>query len=322
MRCAFICKPSGNIPMPCIATLTLNPAVDLSTSTARVEPTSKLRCSLPHYDPGGGGINVARVVRILGGDAVAVYPAGGPLGDMLRQMLERLGLPQRPVPIAGDTRESFTVDEGDSGLQYRFILPGPALSEAEQALCLEALARIDPPPAFLVLSGSFPPGVEPAFFDRFAALARRLGARLVLDCSGEALRYAAAQGGIYLLKPSQHELATLMGRPMDSESDQEAALRSLIEQGVAEIIVLSRGAKGAMLATRAGVEHLAAFDVPVRSTVGAGDSMVGAMVKALAAGADLQAAVRYGLAAGSATIMQPGTGLCRAEDVERLFREG
>lgn len=308
--------------MPCIATLTLNPAVDLSTSTVHVEPIRKLRCTLPQYDPGGGGINVARVVGILGGEAVAVYPAGGPLGDMLQQMLEHLGLPQRRVSIAGDTRESFSVDEGDSGQQFRFILPGPRLSPKEQQRCLDALAGIDPAPDFLVLSGSFPPGVEPAFFDRFAELARSCGARLVLDCSGEALCYAAAQGGIYLLKPSLHELATLIGRPVEGERDQEAALRTLIDRGAAEIIVLSLGAGGAMLATRAGIQRFAAFEVPVVSTVGAGDSMVGAIVKALAEGKDLQVAVRYGLAAGSATIMQAGTGLCRAEDVERLLREG
>lgn len=132
------------IPMSRIVTLTLNPAMDLSTTAARVEPTRKLRCSLPHYDPGGGGINVARVVATLGGDALAVYPGGGPFGDLLERTLAGLGVPQRRVPIAGDTRESFTVDEGASGLQYRFVLPGPELSAVEQQACLDAIAALDP----------------------------------------------------------------------------------------------------------------------------------------------------------------------------------
>lgn len=264
---------------------------------------------------------MARVVRELGGESVAVYPAGGPFGDMLQHMLETLGLPQRRVPIAGDTRESFTVDEGISGQQYRFILPGPVLSEAEQQRCLDSIAELDPVPAFLVLSGSFAQGVALEFFDRVAALARSIGARLVLDCSGEALRHAVGRGGIYLMKPSLNELATLAGRTLESEIEQEAALRTLIGQGAAEVIVLSRGAAGAMLATREGVEAFSAFDVPVLSAVGAGDSMVGAIVAALARGWDLRSAVRYGLAAGSATIMRPGTELCLAADVERLFRE-
>lgn len=305
-----------------IATLTLNPAMDLSTGVERVEPTRKLRCSLPHYDPGGGGINVARVVDTLGGDAVAVYPAGGPFGDMLQRMLAALGVVQVRVPIAGDTRESFTVDEGDTGQQYRFVLPGPELAPTEQQACLEAIAALDPLPGYVVLSGSFPPGVAPSFFDEVATLARRIGARLVLDCSGEALQYAAGKGGIHLLKPSLSELATLAGGKLEGEAAQEAALRSLIERGVAEIIVLSLGGEGAVLASKEGIERFPPLDVPVCSAVGAGDSMVGAIVLALSRGWKLREAVRYGIAAGSATIMRPGTELCRAEDVRRLYGGG
>ena len=307
--------------MTLIATLTLNPAIDLSTSTARVAPTSKLRCGLPRYDPGGGGINVARVVASLGGQTVAVYPAGGPFGDMLVRILDELGLPQRRVPIAGETRESFTVDEGDSGLQYRFVLPGPSLSATEQRACLDAIASLQPLPGYLVLSGSFPPGVELGFYDEVVALARRMGARLVLDCSGEALRYAVSRGGIHLLKPSLSELASIAGHDLDSEVAQEAAASELVDRGAAEIVVLSLGGRGALLASRDGVERFRTCEVPVRSAVGAGDSMVGAIVLALANGRDLRSAVRYGIAAGCATLMRPGTELCRREDVERLFAE-
>lgn len=303
-----------------IVTLTLNPAMDLSTTAARVEPTRKLRCSLPHYDPGGGGINVARVVATLGGDALAVYPGGGPFGDLLERTLAGLGVPQRRVPIAGDTRESFTVDEGASGLQYRFVLPGPELSAVEQQACLDAIAALDPRPSWLVLSGSFPLGVAPTFFDQVVALAQRIGARLVLDCSGEALRHAGQRGGIHLLKPSLSELATLAGGKVEGVAAQEAALRELIGRGVAEVIVLSLGGEGAVLASKEGIERFAPLDVPVCSAVGAGDSMVGAMVLALSRGWSLPAAVRYGIDAGSATLMRPGTELCRAEDVERLYR--
>lgn len=308
--------------MPRIATLTLNPAMDLSTATAQVEPTRKLRCSLPRYDPGGGGINVARVVAELGGDVVAVYPAGGPFGDMLERILAALALPQLRVPIAGDTRESFTVDETATGRQFRFVLPGPELSAAEQQACLDAIAALDPAPEFIVLSGSFPPGVALAYFDAVAALARRIKARLVLDCSGEALAYAAGRGGIHLLKPSLSELATLMGGKVEGAAAQEAALRELIGRGVAEVIVLSLGGEGAVLASREGIERFPPLDVPVCSAVGAGDSMVGAMVLALSRGWSLHEAVRYGIAAGSATIMRPGTELCRVEDVQRLYWKG
>ncbi|GAB3467943.1 1-phosphofructokinase family hexose kinase [Azotobacter salinestris] len=305
-----------------IVTLTLNPAIDVSTVAARVEPTRKLRCGLPRYEPGGGGINVARVIEALGGETMAVYPAGGPFGEMLQRALEALGLPHLPVPIMGDTRESFTVDEGESGLQYRFVLPGPTLTPAERQACLEAIASLVPAPSHLVVSGSFPPDVELGLHDEIADLAERMGAKLVLDYSGEVLRHAVARGGIHLLKPSLSELSTLEGRPLDDETEQEAAVRRLVEQGAVEIVVLSLGAAGALLASREGVERFRAFDVPLRSAVGAGDSVVGATVLALSRGWSLRDAVRYGMAAAAATLMRPGTGLCRAEDVERLYREG
>lgn len=306
--------------MPLIATLTLNPAMDLSVSTSRVISTEKLRCSLPRHDPGGGGINVARVVKTLGGKAVAVYPAGGPFGDLLQRSLDELGLVHRPVPIAGDTRESFTVDELASGLQYRFVLPGPTLSAQELQQCLDSLAALRPAPAYVVLSGSFPPGADLGFFDELLALARRIGARLVVDLSGAPLRHAARQGGVYLMKPSLDELGTLMGRTVSAEAEQEQALRSLIRQGCAEIIVLSLGAEGALYAYGDQVGRLRTPEVPVASAVGAGDSMLGAIVLAMAEGRSIPEAVGQGIAAGAATVMRPGTELCHREDVQRLLQ--
>ncbi|EWC40289.1 hexose kinase [Pseudomonas stutzeri] len=306
--------------MAFIATLTLNPAMDLSVSTARVASTEKLRCSPPRHDPGGGGINVARVVKTLGGKSLAVYPAGGPFGDLLRRSLDEIGLVHRPVAIAGDTRESFTVDELETGLQYRFVLPGPSLAHQELQRCLDALAALRPTPAYVVLSGSFPPGVGLGFYDELLALVRRIGARLVVDLSGEPLRYAVRQGGAYLMKPSLNELATIMGQPLPSEAGQEQALRGLIAQGCAEIIVLSLGAQGALYACGDRLQRLPAPDVPVVSAVGAGDSMLAAVVLALAEGQDVHEAVRHGIAAGAATVMRPGTELCHREDVQRLLR--
>jgi 6-phosphofructokinase (EC 2.7.1.11) len=305
-----------------IATLTLNPAMDLAVRTPRVVATEKLRCSAPRHDPGGGGINVARVVSTLGGDALAVYPAGGPFGEMLRRALDAIGLAHLPVAISGDTRESFTVDEQASGLQYRFVLPGPRLSEQERLGCLAALRGLHPAPAYLVVSGSFTPGIEPSFFDELLALAGQVGARLVVDLSGEPLAYAARRGGAYLIKPSLNELASLIGRMPESEREQEGALHELIAAGAAEVIVLSLGAAGALYATGDRLERIAAPSVPMVSAVGAGDSMLGAVVLALAQGRELGDAVRYGVAAGAATVMRPGTQLCLREDVERLFRGG
>ncbi|MFC4727264.1 1-phosphofructokinase family hexose kinase [Coralloluteibacterium thermophilus] len=308
--------------MPRIATLTLNPTVDVATGTPQVRHTSKLRCTAPRRDPGGGGINVARVVRILGGDGIAVYPAGGPWGAVLTSLLDGLDIPQQRVDIAGETRESFTVNEEESGRQFRFVLPGPTLAAEELEACLAAIEALDPAPAFLVVSGSNPPGVPPSFHESLMALARRIDARVVLDSSGAALRHAVEVGGLHLMKPSLRELGGLLGQVPEGEAAQAEAVHGLVARGAAEIVVLSLGEKGALMATRDGVERLAPFRVPAQSAVGAGDSMVAAMTLALARGLPPGDAVRYGMAAGAAAVMSPGTELCRREDVERLYAEG
>lgn len=308
--------------MSFVVTLTFNPAMDLCVGTEQVVSTRKLRCSTPRYDPGGGGINVARVIGNLGSKALAVYPAGGPFGQLLQRSLDELGVLHRAVPIAGDTRESITVDEASSGLQYRFVLPGPSLSRVELDRCLESVAMLDPPPAYLVVSGSLPPGVPLTFYDELRALAERLEARLVVDFSGPMLAHAAQRGGAFLMKPSLTELSGLMGRALNDPQEQVAALRELLAAGAAEVIVLSLGAQGALFGCGQQLERLPAPPVPVRSAVGAGDSMVGAIVHALLAGHDLAQAVRWGVAAGAATVMRPGTELCRREDVEALLAGG
>ncbi|MEI9928459.1 MAG: PfkB family carbohydrate kinase [Sphingomonas sp.] len=121
--------------MPTIATLTMNPALDVSTSIDALRPTHKLRCAAPRFDPGGGGINVAQLIHALGGEVIAVFPSGGPTGATLEALLRDRGPAIAPIPIAGTTRESLTVDERQTGLQYRFVLPGPELAASEQARC-------------------------------------------------------------------------------------------------------------------------------------------------------------------------------------------
>jgi 6-phosphofructokinase 2 len=304
--------------MGSIVTLTMNPALDQSTSVPYVLPDRKLRCQAPTYEPGGGGINVARAIRTLGGDALACFPVAGPAGTLLQQLLEAEGVPQRPVPVAGWTRENLNVLEEVSGRQFRFCMPGPALSEAEWSAFLHWLRELRPAPAFVVASGSLPPGVPAEFYAHVAATVRELGSRLVLDTSGAPLA-RAVDAGVYLLKPSLHEFRTLMGEP-DVGEPQLASLGSMVvKRGWCDVLVLSLGQGGALWITGSEWERLAAPAVPIKSSVGAGDSMVAGIVLSLSRGQPLREAVRFGVAAGAAAVMNPGTALCRREDVERLY---
>ena len=304
--------------MPPIVTLTMNPALDISTSTAKVRPTDKLRCTTPSFEPGGGGINVARVVHELGGAATALFPSGGPPGEMIERLLKKAGVSFAAIPIRGTTRESLTVDEDEGGDQYRFVLPGPELTEPEQAECVRRLEAFSPPPRFVVASGSLPPGVPEDFYAGIAAACEAIGARLLLDTSGRALRRATSEP-VYLLKPNLREAQDLLEREIRGDAQEEQAARELVDRGLAEAVVISLGARGAIFADGAGAERLEAIEVSPRSAVGAGDSMVAGIVFGLDRGLALREAVRLGLSAGAAALMTPGSGLARREDVQRLF---
>ena len=304
--------------MGTIVTLTMNPALDIATSTDQVVPTHKLRCAPPRYDPGGGGINVARAVHALGGDTVAIFPVGGPAGEMIHHLLDQEGVRHHPIAIGGFTRESLAVEDRQTGEQFRFILPGPEVSAADQERCLDQLSVAAAEADFIVASGSLPLGMREDFYARVAELAQRLGKRMVLDTSGAALKQAG--DGIHLLKPSLRELQDLAGREIGTPFEQEKAAREVIEQGRSEIVVLSLGAEGALLVTAQDCERFVAVPVEARSTVGAGDSMLAGIVLGLTRGLQLREAVRFGLAAGAAALLGSGTELCRRSDVERLYQ--
>ncbi len=299
-----------------IATLTLHPALDKSADVERMIPERKLRCSAPHYDAGGGGINVSKGIRRLGGQSTAVFPIGGNNGQRLLELLEKEAVATAPVEIAGETRENFSVFETTTGHQYRFTLPGEPLSDAEAEACLDAVRRLQPD--IVVASGSLPPGLPADYYARVAAEARRMGARLVLDTSGDALK-AALEAGVFMLKPNIGELSRLVGVERLEMNQVDDAAMSLIHSGKCENVVVSLGPHGALLATRDGFVHVAAPIVDKRSTVGAGDSMVAGMVWALGQGKPPLEMAQVGVACGTAATMNVGTELFRAEDVWRLL---
>jgi 6-phosphofructokinase 2 len=303
---------------PPIATVTMNPAIDLSASVGRVVADRKLRCGAPRFEPGGGGINVARAIWKLGGEAVAVYPAGGPAGRLLADLLSREGVAQIVVSVAGWTRENLNILEQETGRQFRFVLPGPRLDEGEWRRCLDALEALHPFPRFLVASGSLPPGVPEDFFARLAELARRRAARFVLDSSGAPL-HRAVEDGVFLCKPSLREFQEWTGEASADEGRWRELAREVVARGGCEVLVLSLGSAGALWTTQSEQERLTAPAVPVSSSVGAGDSMVAGIVLSLARGHTLREAARFGVAAAAAAVMNPGTELCRKEGAERLL---
>jgi 6-phosphofructokinase 2 len=304
--------------MQTIVTVTINPAIDVSTSVERLEPSAKLRCGPARRDAGGGGVNVARVAHRLGGEVLAIFPAGGLTGQMLVRLLEAESVPTIAVPISGDTREDFTAVERSTGQEYRFVLEGPQLSWNEWQACLDAAVQPGDGPAIIVASGSLPPGVPADFHVRLATNARAAGDRVVLDASGAALA-AGLKAGVYLIKPNLRELRDLTGGRLDDDAARLAAARGIIRQGGADVVALTLGEEGALLVTAGQAWRAPPLPIRPISSVGAGDSFLGGMVHALAAGQSLEDAFRLGMAAGSAALLSPGTALCEARDVRRLL---
>ncbi len=300
-----------------ILTVTLNPAVDVATSAEWVKPTHKVRCAAERRDAGGGGLNVARVIKRLGGDVLAAYPAGGPIGELLRRRVEAENVASLVIPIAGDTRESFTVCDRETGDEYRFVLPGPSLSADEFDRVLTALSSVEPAPRFIVASGSIAPGAPQDAYAQMAKAAKAWGVRFVLDASGAALR-TALDAGVFLVKPNMRELSELVGETLHSDASALTAARALIATDKAKVVALSQSADGAMLVTADAAWKVDAIDVPIASSVGAGDSFLAAFVWAISRGETLTEAFKYAAGAGAAALITPGTELCRADDVRRF----
>lgn len=302
-----------------VLTITLNPTVDKSCSVENIKPEKKLRCSPPLYEPGGGGINVSRGLVRLGVPATAFFPSGGRTGELLEKLLEDEKVATKPLKVKGETRENFIVVDTASNEQYRFGMPGEELHESEAEAIFKTLETYSPTPEIAVISGSLPPGMKPSFLRKLVAGLKRKGTKVVADTSGEALN-AVLEEGVFLLKPNLGELGRLSGKKeLDNDSAGEAA-RQIINNGQAEVIVVSMGPQGACLVTKEEIYYIPAPSVKKLSTVGAGDSMVAGMISVMAKGGSFMEMARMGVACGTAATMNPGTGLFKPEDAERLYK--
>ena len=282
-----------------------------------VEPENKLRCDPARQDAGGGGVNVARVVGRLGGRAICILPLGGPAGQAVQARLAAEGLNALVVPISGETRQSFTVFDRSRDAEFRFVLPGPQLRAGEIRALERAFAGLSPSPEVLVASGSLPSGMDPARLARLAEGVRRQGVRFALDASGAALR-AGLDAGVWLVKPNLKELRECLGQDLPDRPAQLAAARRLVADGRASWVALSLGRGGALLVGADFAAHAPALPIRPVSTVGAGDSFLAGLVWELSRGRPPQGALATAVAAASATLMSPGSGMARRADILRL----
>lgn len=304
------------MPKPDVLTVTLNPAVDLVTSTEQVQANHKLRCGNAIEHPGGGGVNVARVLHRFGANVLALYPFGGVTGKWHKRLMEKEGVGCLGVEISDETRESFSVHEISTSRDFRFILPGPLINQKELAE-LRHIFITNLPNKYTVISGGLAPGVPLEFYQDLIHLSKENGLKVVLDSNGPGLNFALAQG-VYLFKPSLSELCSLSPTPLAGKDEYIKFCQQLINENKSEVIALSLAEQGAILVTRNKVWYAPSLAVDVKTTVGAGDSFVGAMIWSLIQNHSLKTAFAFGMAGGAAALLNSGTSLCHVEDVKRL----
>lgn len=299
-----------------IYTFTPNPCIDKSVSVPVLLPEKKLHCAIDRQQPGGGGINVARVIKRLGEEVTALFPAGGDTGRLLQRLLREEAVETAAIPAAHATRENITLLETATQRQYRLGMPGEPLTAQEWRQCLEAIARFADM-RYLVVSGSLPEDAPTDIFRQITSIVRQKQAKLIVDSAGASLR-AALETGVYLVKPNLSELAFLCGKKELNEHEAVKAAGKLVEEGQAAVVVVSMDARGAILVSPTGTYRAVPPVIKPKSSVGAGDSMVGGLVHSLNLGLDLPHALRVGVACGTAAIMNPGTTLCNPQDVATI----
>jgi 6-phosphofructokinase 2 len=254
----------------------------------------------------------------LDGNSIAMYMAGGRTGEHLRELLNEKNIEQEVITSKEWTRENLSVTDTGTNLQYRFGMPGAEVSEKEWIGILQELENQLPEKEYLVASGSLSPGIPDDFYVRVSVIAKKHQVKFILDTSGVALQ-KGAKSDVFLLKPNISELAAMCGVKSISALELEGLASNFLKNNPCKILVVSLGAKGAMLFTENQTEHIVAPTVHLKSTIGAGDSMVAGMVLGLANKKSYFEMLAYGVASGTATTMSPGTELCKKEDVNRLY---
>ncbi|MGL2962528.1 1-phosphofructokinase family hexose kinase [Flavobacterium sp. RSB2_4_14] len=301
-----------------IVTLTINPSLDKSTHFPLLVSEQKIRCEKPRYDAGGGGINVSKAISKLGGKSTCVFTSGGSPGELLEELINKEGIESIVIKTKNWTRENFIAFENSTKSQYRFGFPGNEILEDEAVKILEVISNLHA--EYLVISGSLNEGLPTDFYQKIAKTAKASNIKVIVDTSGEPLQ-KILETGVYLIKPNIGELAKLIGVERLTLPEVEKAAQTLIEKGSAEIVVVSLGAEGAILVSKDITEFVAAPKAEKKSTVGAGDSMVGGMVWALSQNKTLKEVIQMGVCCGTAATMNEGTQLFKVEDVMRLFEE-
>ena len=300
-----------------IGTITLNPSIDqLITVKRLVKDDANRALSVDHY-PGGKGVNVSKVVRELGGKTRAHVLLGGFTGNYWKHLVTRLNIPYRAISVEGqETRINSVVTDLKDKTQTRVSAPGPRVSERVFRLFVRQLAAARPRPFLWALGGSLPLGMNAGTYARLIRSLQAAGMPCVLDTDDKALK-EGIEARPFMVKPNEYEMQRLMGKAYKSTGDYVEPAETLVKRGV-RMVVVSLAEKGALFVTKKEAFHAQGIRAPVKSKVGAGDSLIGGFVLGLERGLSLREAARVGIAASASAVMREAPRLCQRGDIAKL----
>jgi 1-phosphofructokinase family hexose kinase len=301
-----------------IVTLTINPTIDRVLSVDRLAFEDRAYINSTRETAGGRGINAAAVIHAFGGETLAVFPAGGDSGKRLEAHLTRLGLPFQAVPIENQIRTNLTITDRH-GLTVNLNEAGPTLSKPEVARVEKAVKDTLSAASWLMLSGSIPPGVPDDFYARLIAAARKKKVKTLLHADRDSLRLGI-EAQPTVVTPNAQEAERLLGRSLLTRTHYLEAAAHIREMGP-ENVVLSLGSRGAVGAFRIGLVEAIPPRVDSVCPIGAGDALSAGYTWASERKNTPVEAMRWGVAAGTASACLPGMRFASREQTEEVFRQ-
>lgn len=302
-----------------VVTLTINPALDKSAKVSGMTPFDKLECFDITYHPGGGGINISRVLHRLGIQSECLFPYGGKTGEHLVDLLQEQKVNVINTEISVLTRENFAVFNTETNLQYRFGMPTSVFSESDM-MALENLinGQVDDDDIF-VISGSLPKGLPENYYSKIIQNLKAKGVKIIVDTSGDAFQEVVHNNNLFLIKPNQKELEKLAQKKAMTMKEKEAFAMELVTTGKVEYVVVSLGKNGAFLAHKNGIDKVKAPKIEVKSTIGAGDSMVAGLIYGIVKEKSPKEMLRMGVACGVSATLSEGSDLAHTKNINKVL---
>jgi 6-phosphofructokinase 2 len=294
-----------------IYTITLNPSLDRTIEVEELIYDDVNHVVEERRVAGGKGIDVSRVVKELGGKSIALGFAGGYNGLELEGNLVNEGVICNFTRVNDETKTNMVLYQRKKNVQTLLSKKGPRLLPLEVATFFNKVKET-PMGSWVVISGNIPDGTNENFFAQLIITLRDRNVKVILDTDGEPLR-SGVKAGPYLIKPNIHEFGRLVEKNVVEIEDIVEESRPFLDN--VEYVVVSMGARGVLGVSRDGAYHVSPPKVKVRSSIGAGDSLVAGLVFVLSEGGSFEEALCVGVACGTASTLNPGSDLCTKEDV-------